>query len=310
MDLILHIGSHKAGSTSLQSFLKNNQKLLEKLSFAAPDFLNYENNWQIAAWAGYPKLANYFINILGVFSAEELKTHSENFSDSLEKTIKIKKKEGHKKFIISSEALYSGCSNTEAIQKLERFFSTYFKNITVIFYYRPQLSLAKSAYAQLVKGPSMLNLTFGQFISTIYDDASFDYYLCLNKWSEAFGRQNIEIAEVSKSSNLNGNKLIKDFLLKVDVSFANVDLTFEQRHQNSSPNYKILTILRLINYLANRCPFKVSYNNKLIRGLHFLAKKLPLKGEFPTTFDKQIEDYFADSNSKLKGNFVAISKPK
>jgi hypothetical protein len=152
MELFLHIGSHKADSTSIQTFLKRNKERLNSSDCAAPAFSNYKSNWQIAAWAGYPNDSNYYTDVLRAFTEEDLKLHSENFDKTIIESIENKKAKGCKKFIILSGSLYSGCSTAAAVNIISRLLLQHFDNITLIFYYRPQISLIKSACGQLVRG--------------------------------------------------------------------------------------------------------------------------------------------------------------
>ncbi|GAC29764.1 hypothetical protein [Brumicola pallidula] len=300
MELFLHIGSHKAGSTSIQSFLEKNSKTLEESACAVPDFLNYKNNWQLAAWAGYPKNAHYYTDILCSHSKEDLKIHAEQFGKVVKTYLEEKKRSGNiNKLIISSEALYSQCSSPAAIQKIAELTMPFFEKITLIFYYRKQTKLVKSVYAQLVKGPSLTTSSYNEFISTIYDDKIYNYFATVDQWAQVFGNRNIEISEISRETNLTGKRLIEDFLEKIKEPNKSYTLTIASNTKNQSPNFRTLNILRYINMLVSRSPLALNYNSKIIRISHYLAKKLPFKGDFTTSFDAEIEKHFAESNKNL-----------
>ncbi|TPV62112.1 hypothetical protein FJ444_02255 [Aestuariibacter sp. GS-14] len=298
MKLYLHIGSHKSGSSSIQSFIEDNKSLLMRAGFYIDETLTYKDQWKIAAWAGYPQNTDYFINTM-VFCEDELRDLVLGYPEAFRQKILLAKQElGFHSCIISSEFLYSQCSNLSAIEKLATLFHSVFSSVTILFYFRDQVSMAKSVYAQLVSGPAKARMSYEVFVKTITEDSVFNYVGQLKKWAKLFGHKQIKVAQVgSKSGCLKGDELLLHFVSSIKLS--NQPVVLQKKFANKSPNYHALQMMRYLNQLCANKYINLSFNNIVLRSMKKIIRSLPLKGEFPSDIDEIIANRFAFTNEEM-----------
>lgn len=305
MKLYLHIGSHKSGSTSIQSFIEDNQALLGKAGYYIDENLTYRDQWQIAAWAGYPGNADYFVNTMKAFDDNELKRFVARYPDEFRsKLTATQRDKSVHSCLISSEFLYSQCSTESAIENLAFLFKSVFSSVTVIFYFRDQVSMAKSVYSQLVDGPAKAKISYEEFVETITEESEFNYAMQLKKWATHFGTEHIRVAQVGSNNGcLQGEALLHHFAK--NLNSANLPYHFRKKDANRSPSYQALRLIRQLNRIFSNTMFNVSYDNMGFRVIRKLIKSLPLKGQFPPHLDNIIAKRLDTSNKEISRLFGA-----
>ena len=305
MKLYLHIGSHKAGSTSIQAFLEDNQAALTERGYYIDDDLTFRDHWQLAAWAGYPDNADYFINTLQAFHDNALKQFIDQFEVTLLQKLEDAKKDGRfHSMVISSESLYSQCLNERAIARLAATLTPHFSSVSVLFYFRDQVAMAKSVYAQLIHGPAMGKQSYPDFVDTVQAESEFDYAYQLDTWAAYFGDDNIHIAEIGrKPGALKGEGLIHHFVSSLALSFSPDEFSIRGKASNRSSDYNNIRLIRRLNQCCSNKFINLSYNSLWVRGWRWLIKRLPVKGHYPEHFDEQIAARFRSGNARMKAKF-------
>ena len=250
MKLLLHIGTHKTATSSLQSFLRKNKTVLESQGIYYP------------IPPGEKKNFNNFANKLATGSSQEtIKTFQEVY--------RAASKKGLHHVIISAESFYAMTNffgnhlnedidsyflnERKLIKKLEKACSP-FKEVKIVCYFKPQDEFASSIYNQEIKG------TFG--ISGSYLDylklrpELFNYNSHIKLIEEYFGQENI------KCINFDGVK--KDFIKNFCQEFLPPTfyaLASDYNHiVNERLNRKCLEYKRVFNKLIKD------------KSLHFIAE--------------------------------------
>lgn len=305
MKLYLHIGSHKAGSTSIQAFLEDNQTALGRQGYLIDENLTFLDHWQLAAWAGYPENADYFIHTLRAFHDNALKTFIQKFeTDFVNKLEQAKRSEQFHSMVISSESLYSQCLNAQSVERLAALLTPHFSSVSVLFYYRDQVAMAKSVYSQLIHGPALGKLSYPDFVNTVQPESEFDYAFQLEKWAKYFGENNIHIAEIGrKPGALQGEQLIHHFVSSVGLTYSSEAFTVRDKVSNRSSDYNNIRLIRRLNQLCSNKLVTLSYNNIVLRGMRWLIKQLPLKGKYPQHFDEQMAARFKLGNEQMNAKY-------
>lgn len=179
--LILHIGLHKTGSTSLQGALQNNSKLLHKHNFYFPIFtykMGRYNNHSVPLFTIFsdsPEKNFYFVKN-NIEKKDALKVQSK-FLSQLEEAIAK-----NNKIILSAEGLSMlSATNLEKLKKL--FFDNGFDIKVVAFVRRPYSFLCSYSQERVKHGQSYLsNTEFPSKISmikrfeSIFNDVRFYSY--------------------------------------------------------------------------------------------------------------------------------------
>ena len=215
MDLFLHIGTEKTGTSSIQRFLVNNIDKLKKKKIHFSKLIDYPNNRHLVEmFIGHSDRNDSYHLRHKFFKADDKKIFLLNLKSKFEKEI-MQESLVSNKMIITSEHFHSLLKDIDQIKSLKKFLNKFFNKIKIICYFREQGKLAISYYSTTLKGGSQLTLK--DFIEkrVNINDPYFNYYEFLKKWSDVFGKENImpSIFEFEQSDD---EILIADFLKKID----------------------------------------------------------------------------------------------
>ena len=243
MELLLHIGHEKTGTTSIQNFLVENSPVLRQKSICVPSEFGVGSMVQITAM---------FCNDI----VDHLDLHGVSDSEAREKQVLLKENFGNflsaqsdkEKIILSSEHLASRLTTFNEISEFKKYLDRYFQKITVLFYVRNQADLARSAYSTQLVGGSPGEIYF-EPIDSIKDSAYFNYKILLKPWIDVFSVESIRIvsydAEVKKKRSI-----VESFIEIVEsvfrTKFDNIWIG-KNALLNKSLSRDSLTILRKVN---------------------------------------------------------------
>ncbi|MFT5709802.1 MAG: hypothetical protein ACI8QT_000489 [Halioglobus sp.] len=242
-NIILHIGRHKSGTSSLQKFLCDNEEFLTAKGFYYPKALRR----QIA----HHPLAQYYDKNQSKHLTKEDLLEIEEFWAEIKQ---------HKNIIISSEAF----QNINP-KKMKVDFKDF--NIKVVVYVRDQVSYLLSSYAQAVKARKV-TLTLERYEATQFKN--MNYLKFIKRWEKAFSSVELIIGSFSKQHLLGGD-IRKDFLIRSDIcQVGELDnLDYAEGEKNISIGGGLLEFKRLLNFtdFDRHIDF-----NKLYKVLQDLAK--------------------------------------
>jgi hypothetical protein len=238
--LVLHVGLHKCGSSSIQYFMSCNAAKLRELGILYPKVGRNHH-------AHHP-LANQLRNDV--------------FEDIDSLTAMAAEHTGND-IVISSEDL-SLLRNSQVLELRRRFGD---QDILVVFYVRELSGLAPSKYNEHTrKGMNLIN--FDEFWSkhNLSNGLKLSYRAV--QWAESFGWANIRVRSLDRRSLVGGN-LMDDFLSIFDLSLADFGGTDAPglEPQNVSNGWKVLEVLRAqFGQLAlNPTNFEIRRNRPYIR---------------------------------------------
>lgn len=237
MDLILHIGCEKTGTTSLQTFLVNNRARLSTLGYCVPESLGLGNQVKLAAAAIHGDKWDQLLRVYnGINSAESLATFRKTLKAKLQGEIS-----GSSTVIISSEHLSSTLLQDSEIEWLAEFLAPLFRQIKVVVYLRRQDLFHASHYSTAVKmgvfGP--LSYPKDENIAKRYD-----YELLLRRWARVF--DTIDVRRFD-AKHLVGGDIVHDFLAAAGIA-AQPDFEFPHS-ENTSLEVDQIDFLSAVNRL-------------------------------------------------------------
>ncbi|WP_417697033.1 hypothetical protein [Psychromonas sp.] len=205
--LILHIGSHKTGTSSLQSSLLKNKAKLAEL------------NWQF--------------NTLDKFGNSSTFIKSEYKKGRLVRSLSTEFKSVLKHFqeqnlIISGEHFsLLGKNDESVIKKIQSLTAKYFKKTTIVLYLRRQDKLALSLKQQAAKGSALGQMVSSQLcghsdkaLPELTDDMTS--YLSFNEnvrvWASYFGKESLRVRLFEKEQLVDGD-ICADFSELINLPF-------------------------------------------------------------------------------------------
>ena len=253
MKCILHIGTEKTGTTTLQHFLYANREALAEKGFGVLTFIGIGNNRRLVSYGMHEnRLNDDYFTALGIITKEQKKEH-DNETEALfeNELVELQKKDCHT-ILISSEHFHSRCENEEEIQKIKDILVEHFEEIKVLCYLRPQVDMATSLYTTVLRSGS--KASFEEFMENHckVDNIYYNYDLLLERWSNIFGKHSIfpRIFELNKLKN---KDLVSDFL-----NFSNVETT-ETLHFFNRENESLTPMGQEILRLNNIYPYDFIY---------------------------------------------------
>lgn len=295
--LILHIGTEKTGSTSIQTFLRLNQSRLAANGVGVPTCLGDTLHFRLQLMANDDDVNDDFIRNLGLHRdplmrkrtmAKWKETFYKEVNDSSART-----------WIISCETLHSRLLREEELRRLRDILSPLFSDITVVVYLREPLALAlsrlteaaKSAYPVVVPKPPNSN-------------AEFD--ICNHKqtvvrWKSLMGPDSLRV-RLFEHDALIGGDVVLDFLGTCELDRAEYRLP---RHQNTSLSATGLALMEEINrHVPRRWIDGTLIESRWLLACHVLqhmrggSGRQPSKQEFDT-----YRDHYESSNEWVRQRY-------
>jgi len=207
INLVLHPGHSKCGSTTIQDFIYENRKVLLKRGVFIPDInfnfsgdSKYQFNLTQTPRAYFAKLQS------GEIPLSDLEVKLDKLVESAEKL-------GCRRVVLSAENLINsiGLPTTAGIHKL---LNKKFSSVNVVYYIRKQSDLFVSAWQQWAhkKGESLEDYT-ERMMSTSFGDFLF----IVNKLNNYYPNKNINVFPLSKGA-LKNNDLIEDFCFRAKLN--------------------------------------------------------------------------------------------
>lgn len=218
-EIIMHIGRHKSGTSSLQHFLVKNENVLADLGYSYPKSMRLPR-------VAHHSLAEYFKN-----------SHQRKCSDKewmvLEEEYKLflKEIEGASKVLLSSEAFQAVKPSV-----VKGFFGP---AVNVIVYIREQFEYLISSYAQAVQNQKIA-LTLEEYEKRFF----YDYSRFLRSWEEAFptGTMTVRIYDRAELAEAD---IRMDFILALGLKKDN--FIFDVEEKNPSIGGVLLEFKRRLN---------------------------------------------------------------
>ena len=219
--LHLHIGLHKTGSTSLQSFLMHNRATLARHGVLYPT---------VGRAAGPSH-----VNLLRELAADErFDPDRGTWSDVL-----MGAGTDVRRIIISSEGL--SLLEPDTVKELRRRLDG--RPVQVIVYLRPQEVRLWSIYVQRVRDGRTFE-PFPEFLMRHRDERWFRYHDLLTPWATIFGTERVRVQVVDRE-RLIGGSLSTDLLAAIgEEHLASICTTVPRR--NVSPDEFSVEIIRRV----------------------------------------------------------------
>lgn len=271
---ILHIGTEKTGTTTLQWFLENNRERLLSRGFFVPTPLE--------TGITHTFLTTYSLDISNlkdnlragcqIKNTNDVIEHRKRIIEALSKEAReAAMRENVSTILLSNETCHSRLTTTEEVRRLKSLLERFVDDFTVVVYLRPQHELLVSIYDTLLKvGYSDIDIMprFVSDQSAWIDRGYFDYVNLLKRWSSVFGKDKLQIRIFDKSELVNGS-ILNDFLEIIGLEFR--DFVIPSR-QNVSMDVSCQVILNFLNRYQKRFPDILS--EKTRRGIVFTLERI------------------------------------
>ena len=217
MNLTVHIGTTKTGSSSIQKFLSVNRVALRQAGILVPASLGEELHLK-APLASLPFGASP--DLAGLFDMATPEAHAAFRRQTVaEYRNDIAQAPGCREVVITSEHLHSRVPKKADIVRFRELFCSGFSGVRIVLYIRPQLDQLVSLYSTVLRVGYKNSLD--DFTKSRMKPAFRPYFNIrhiIRRWSEVLGEQNIIVRPYKAVSRKDGT--LGDFcdLLDLDLS--------------------------------------------------------------------------------------------
>jgi hypothetical protein len=257
---VLHIGSGKTGTTSIQTFLQRNRGRLADVGHLYPRTPGAQRHIRLGLFIRPDDTLDDYIgwHRHGASSPAEFRR---SFRRQLIQEIN---KSGLSRVLFSDEALYG--SSSESLRRLSEFVDRIAGSLRLVLYLRRQDDHLVSRYQQVVKVGEIRRLT--EWTSELDHSGTYDYYARLCMWERLLVPDEFVVRRFERDSFVGGS-LFQDFF-----DAAGINARAEDMEQGPSRNIRLdaesVEFLRLLNlYRVENEAARVGLidNRKLVTGL-------------------------------------------
>ena len=293
MKLILHIGTEKTGSTSIQAFLAQNRKLLAEHGYWVPMTLGKYNHRKLPASFINSENFDAFHRRNNIETKDELLSFKKKVMYEFSEEIRDIPKNINA-VIISSEHFHSRLVSEEEINDLKSYLDSLFDDYEIVVYLRRQIDMATSLYSTDLKSGKVIE-DIDLFIDRITRKEShyFNYRIFLEKWERVF--ENIKVG-IFEKNDLYMNDIVDDFVLSVfgEKYTDIINKAQKVKKANESLNVFGQNLMNILNK-----------NLKNSEALRYLRGKINNKcigeGKKPSyNVAKKVMDTYSDSNEEIR----------
>lgn len=263
MKIILHVGTEKTGSTSIQAVCGDNRKRLLEKGWLFPETSKaYSHvNLTVCALEGAPDHPVRQLYNLG--EEKKWSDFRDNVLSSLENQIHVHDPD---LLLLSDEHLSGHINNIDQLFNYKKIIERYGSVSSVIIYLRRQDSLRLSLFSEAVKVGNLKNFDIYNPLP-IFDDIPFrfNYIKMLDNFSEVFGSEKLILRIFDRKDLFCGN-VVSDFVKISGVPITvNTDIS---REENRSIDARIIkNVAKISMYLKQK-------NNKMADTLRIIIINL------------------------------------
>ena len=200
MKLLLHIGTEKTGTTSLQRWGAANRETLIRQGVFYSQMLGAVNHRKISLWAIDPEARDEGWASLGLTTRAQQDQLRATLPDDLAAEVTQARALGCHTFLISNEHCQSRLRNSDSIQRLQTMLAPLFDDITVLCCLRPQIDVAVSLASTLTRGYQRVDRSM--FARIRANNKYYNYEKLHLRWAPVFGDQNLHFVPFRRQPDL------------------------------------------------------------------------------------------------------------
>ena len=183
MNLLLHIGTEKTGTTSLQRWLTRNSDALRSHGIWYCASLGRPNNRLISTQAVGLGVKDDSVRKLGLTTPDAYAAFRTELQAKFAAEVEEARAAGARTFVISNEHMHSRLVRPAMVERVHDLVAARFSEIDVVAVLRPQADLAQSRLSVLARtGHLSLDAT-----RIAKDHPFFDYFALWQRWTDVFG---------------------------------------------------------------------------------------------------------------------------
>lgn len=301
MRCIVHIGTEKTGTTTLQRWLYANRDILSQQGYFLSGVAGVPNNRDLCAFcqSGFD---DYFRS-LGISTFEEKDAHFEGFRDRFGAEVEAAA-EAHHTLILTSEHFSSRLKPEADVAALRDLLAGFFEDVQVVCYVREQSELIRSLYSTaLLSGATVLPLAEYYEVPAV-TDPFFNYALMLTPWRAVFGVGQMHVRIYARAALVDGD-IRRDFATTFMADVAWDSLSHEEEAANQSMSLLHSVLIRFLNSYLPRYRQEGGLNDERLSLVQrILANPRLSAGRLSRRDANEVYASFDACNRDLAGDFL------
>lgn len=316
---VLHIGTEKTGTSTIQRFMTMNREAFAREGVMYPSVTGKDggSQWGFVACAQVKSWDSDVGRVLDIKSEQEQELYKETFRHQLRQEFDAAPQA--KVLVISSEHLHSRLVNQEMISRLKEFLDPWVDRFEVVLYLRRQDRVAVSHYSTKIKSGNDRPVAFP---GSPKDGLPyyFDYERIYENWCTVFGKESMRVRlfalrefaqgdllrdfctivglchegkKIAGVENEALNKAGADFMLELNRQWPSV-IADECDEERMGLVQIVARLCRGKNYPVNRDEAAAFYR-QFVEGNERLKMKI-----FPARSEPLFDDDFADYPEKIE----------
>lgn len=259
MRAIVHIGTAKTGTTSIQRFLRDNRALLGERGYVVPAAMGEDRHDALAVMGLDPQPVMRVHRRVGIHDAGDLPGYVARTSEAMRAA--VTDAPPGSTMILTSEDLSTLLVRQEQVARFVAWLhSCGITGIEVLVYLRRQDAMQIAAYSTSIKAGGSAPFTFPAGDTAAGPSSRMNYAALLDRWSDAVD-PGVVAARLFQRSDLVEGDVVHDFLHAIGLTETEA-LRFP-RAANTSLDATALEYLRLIN---RHVPVRIGGRRNPLRG--------------------------------------------
>jgi len=297
---IVHIGTEKTGTTSIQRYLYQNRAMLKGAGFHFLQCAGKKNNQALPAYCLDENRRDDYFRDRGIQTLEQRQEFKRQFVKSFDSEIRGLPQHVTT-VIMSSEHFHSRIRTEAELDNLSKLLTHYFDEIKIVCYLREQATTCKSYYSTHLKSGG--TQSFSEFLGRCRpENVYFNYHEMLANWERGFGFESLDVSLFLQERFLNGD-LLDDFTAKIDATLVGA-LNKPNKVENESFTPFGQALARAVNIIFPRSTVAPDEGVIRDRCKKIITQRLSGSGQLPTVAAQtSIYDSFIESNALVQKRF-------
>lgn len=294
---VIHIGTPKTGSTTIQNLLFANRDILQERGVLFPGCIGQKNHKNLCvACAPNSMTVAGMRGELGLQSEQDCTAFIQNLLSDFKQEVSETK---HDVLVLSSEHFSSRLSTVEHISRLKYIMVGLGYAPEIIVYFRRQDKLISSLTGTSLQAGNPLDFPF------IENAEWYNYFTLASKWASVFGKDNLVCRPFQRGSFPN-NSLSEDFLVAAKIELSGLEM--DGVELNKSLNAKVLDFFVSFNQHVQAKDQHGARNpnrQNIVQLLRSYQNSFDEQKSFSFALDKRKEiiAQYREENGYLKANF-------
>lgn len=295
MHIVLHIGTEKTGTTSIQRWLYANQSVLRQHGIGLLENVGQPNNMAVAAC--FTRELSAWGRNKGFKTKTEEKLALEPILQGMTDQLKRFSDNGFKMLIVTSEHFSARLKSRQEIENLRQYFNS-FGSTKVICFVRQQSSLARSLYATYVRGAySETPEVFADWC--VQQNHYFNFENLAENWAAVFGSENLKFELLKEGGEQDAREIMLNYLRTIENTPDFEKMVNVFGAENQKIGALTCSAIRAVNRKFQRLPVN-SHSGRINKQLSDLAAEALREVDYEIEIDPFQKKLGSLSESNLR----------